>query len=77
MIGGVLKRHIKGHKEMVDHNRDAVGGHENHNNHLAPTGITQMQKKPFRCHQAFLRQNSATFNRLKVYLVLFLLLLFI
>ena len=42
MIGGVLKRHIKGHKEMVDHNRDAVGGHENHNNNLVP----KMRKKP-------------------------------
>ena len=41
MIGGVLKRHIKGHKEMVDHNGDAVGGHENHNNNLVP----KMRKK--------------------------------
>ena len=61
---------------MVDYNGDSVGVHENHNNYFVPTGIPQMQKKWFHCHQAVVRQNSAIFNRLEVYLVLFLFILF-
>lgn len=37
---------VEGHEQVVDHDRDAVGGQEDHDHDLEPAGIAEVGQEP-------------------------------